>query len=166
MNEEGIEASHYWNSCENGFGGRQKNWMAVPDRPFTFITGTSSTGSSSINIKDNHLKLNGVFDDEDLYRGNTNLLKDEGGYYTITHRLTRDECKRKVYNNYFIRYSEDLIPTKISTPFKFTEYKIEFVTTMLELNEDDVLIGVTAMDDTPEIHIYNKRELFKKVGVM
>lgn len=40
-----LEAHHVWSSVEHGLEGRHKNWMAVPDKPFKYVIGTSPHGS-------------------------------------------------------------------------------------------------------------------------
>lgn len=42
---EDVEAHHIWSSVEHGLEGRHKNWMAVPDKPFKYVIGTSETGA-------------------------------------------------------------------------------------------------------------------------
>lgn len=163
-----IAAKHFWNSCEWGIIGRHKNWMSVPDEPYRFVAGTSSQGTRIADISASRpssvfFDIN-AYDEDDLYRGNTNLIKTDDGYFTITHTLERDNVKNKIYRNHFVKYDQNLCPVKITEPFKFTNDKIEFTTTMLELPDNEILIGVTEMDDKPEIHIYDRTELFNEVG--
>ena len=40
-----LEAHHVWSSVEHGLEGRHKNWMAVPDKPFKYVIGTSENGT-------------------------------------------------------------------------------------------------------------------------
>lgn len=74
VNDE-VKATHFWNSAEEGIMGRHKNWMSVPDKPFTFITGTSTNGAQSINITNNIITDIEDYDpSNDLYRGNAPLI--------------------------------------------------------------------------------------------
>ena len=100
----GVNATHFWNSVESGIMGRHKNWMAVPDRPFTFVMGTSSHGAQIADISPSPTIITNImdYDPTDLYRGNTPLLKWGEGYLTITHRLAEDDYGRKVYLDYFV----------------------------------------------------------------
>ena len=142
--------------------------MSIPDKPFTYITGTVKGGASVYDVKKNKGDIVGIYNEEDdeLYRGNTPLLRlDDDLYFTITHKLTHDERGRKKYLNYFVLYDNDLLPIRFSKPFKMTDYNIEFATWMTE-RDDELLIGTTIMDDTPEIHIYDRSELFNKVGLV
>ena len=134
--------------------------MSIPDKPFTYITGTVKGGASLYNIKENKGYTVGIYnEDDELYRGNTPLLRlDDDLYFTITHKLTHDDRGRKRYLNYFVVYDNDLLPVHISKPFKMTDYNIEFATYMSE-RDDELLIGTTVMDDTPELHVYDKKQV-------
>lgn len=148
LGDEEVQATHLWNSHEQGIEGRMKNFLPVPDKPFTYVTGTSSKGACLIDISTTTTTEVGDYDPDDLYRGNTPLLKWGDGYLTICHKLTKDEFGRKRYLNYFVEYSKHLVPTRISSPFKLCESNIEFITTLLK-NGDEWWIGDTSNDDTP-----------------
>lgn len=166
LNGKYVCAKHVWSSVESGIMGRHKNWMAVQDTPFKFVTGTSANGATAYNIQHNIGIEVCDYDPDDLYRGNTNLLNDNFRkcYYAITHKLTQDELWRKKYQNYLIEYSPSLRPVSISRPFKFCERSIEFVTCMLPLPNNELLVCVTEMDDTPEIHIYDRDRFLELVS--
>lgn len=138
--------------------------MSVPDRPFHFITATSTNGAKMIDLKYNVSGEICDFDPEDFYCGSTNLLKDEQGYYTITHRYFHGERGRRTYANYIVRYNDNLCPVSISRPFKFCAEGIEFVTSIVELPQNEVAVCVTEMDDVPEIHIYDRDILLQLVS--
>jgi hypothetical protein len=87
LNEGTVEAKHVWSSVEHGFTGRHKNWIAIPDKPFNYVIGTSTSGAQTIDISSGVVKEVGRFDLDDLYRGNTNLIQTDDGYYTLTHKL-------------------------------------------------------------------------------
>ena len=148
LGDEEVQATHLWNSHEQGIEGRMKNFMSVPDKPFTYVTGTSSKGACLIDISTTTTTEVGEYDPDDLYRGNTPLLKWGDGYLTICHKLTKDEFGRKRYLNYFVEYSKHLVPTRISSPFKLCESNIEFITCLLRKG-DEWWIGDTSNDDTP-----------------
>lgn len=97
--------------------------------------------------------------DEELLRGNAPLIKTDFGYVGITHMLDYDELKRKRYNNFLVEYNKDLSVRRVSKPFKLSNATIEFITTFLELPNNEILIGVTEMDDTPMAFIFDKEEL-------
>lgn len=158
-----AKATHIWNSVEHGIMGRVKNFMPVPDRPFTFISGTSTNGTQLIDIRSSEVQEVGRFDLDDLYRGNTNLIQTDDGYYTLTHKLGEDELGRKKYLEYIAKFNRDLMPVAISRPFKLTDSAIEFVTTMIELPNGKLLIGVTEMDDRPYAMTFDKCELFNSI---
>ena len=125
-----VYAEHVWNNVEKGVGGaREKNWMPIPDRPFTFIS----------QIVDN----NG-----EMLRGNTPLVKIEGGYITITHKVIYEPGKVKEYQNFIVRLDDGLNVVGISRPFKLTHQPIEFITCLLRKG-DEWWIGDTSNDDTP-----------------
>ena len=105
----------------------------------------------------------GGFTAGELYRGNTPLVRTDCGYAAITHTVDMT-TKVKTYRNYLVVYNQDLSVKWISRPFKLTETEIEFVTTLL-VNEDEVLIGVTANDDTPEVLMFNKAEFLGMVNI-
>lgn len=159
-----IAARHVWSSVEHGIMGRHKNWMPVPDKPFKFVIGTSAEGAQTIEIQTNKIEEVGCFEAEDLYRGNTALVRIDSGYLTITHNLTEDELGRKRYINYFVEYNADLSVRRISKPFKLCESNIEFVTTM-HLAGNKMLVGCTEMDDTPMILEFDKAK-FKREVIM
>lgn len=92
------------------------------------------------------------------------MIECDGGYYTLTHRLSEDELGRKKYLEYIVMFNRDLMPTRFSRPFKLTGSSIEFVTTMME-HDGKLLIGVTEMDDTPYIMQFDKEELFNMIGL-
>ena len=125
-----VFAEHFWNNVESGVGGeREKNWIPIPDRPFTFIS----------QILDSN---------DEMLRGNTPLVKVNGGYITITHKVINEPGKVKEYQNFFVRLDNGLNVVGISRPFKLTHQPIEFITTLLK-NGDDWWIGDTSNDDTP-----------------
>lgn len=131
--------------------------MPIPDKDFKFITETYERGSVMIDISTGRMTQGGDVSGE-MYRGNTPLLKTDFGYMTITHKLTEDEHKRKRYLNYLVEYNEDLSVKGISRPFKLCDENIEFITTMDRLPNGELAIGVTEMDDTPRIMVFNEEE--------
>lgn len=90
------------------------------------------------------------------------MIKCDGGYYTLTHRLSTDELGRKKYLEYIVMFNRDLMPIRISRPFKLTGSSIEFVTTMIE-QDGKLLVGVTSMDDTPLMLKFDKETLFNTI---
>ena len=163
MDYDGIHATHLWNSAEVGINGRQKNWMAVPDKPFNYIATTSEKGTWVADIGRNAMTKIGEYDLNTAHRGNSPLLKTEDGYMTLTHVMDFDERKRKRYVNHIVFYNKDLSVKSISKPFKFTDQNIEFATTFLDDGED-LLIGTTIFDDTPLLLRYGKDELLDIVS--
>lgn len=134
-----VFAEHVWNNVESGVGGeREKNWMPVPDKPFTFI--------SQI------LDSNG-----EMLRGNTPLVKVDDGYITITHKVINEPGKVKEYQNFFVRLDDGLNVVGISRPFKICESNIEFITCLMRKG-DDWWIGDTSNDDTPFLYKVNTTE--------
>ena len=71
-----AKATHVWSSVESGILGRHKNWMPIPDRPFKYVIGTSTNGALVYDIRHNVGNEICDYDADDLYRGNTPLLKD------------------------------------------------------------------------------------------
>ena len=59
----------------------------------------------------------------DMYRGNTPLVRDcfRKCYFAIVHKVLPPDKENpvKTYINYFVQYSEDLVPVKFSKPFKY-----------------------------------------------
>lgn len=155
-----IRASHYWNSCEHGIIGRHKNWMPIPGKPYKYISATYDNGSQMIDMSADRSTEGGICEG-DMFRGNTPLLETESGYVTITHKVTSDEWGRKRYVNYLTEYNADLSVRRISKPFKLTDSNIEFVTTLLELPNGDIAVGVTEMDDKPLMMIFDKTDFMK-----
>ena len=107
--------------------------MSVPDRPFHFITATSTGGAKYIDITGDSFIESDEYNSRELYGGSTNLLKSADGYWTITHRYFHGERGRRTYANYIVLYNENLCPVSISRPFKFCAEGIEFVTSIVEL---------------------------------
>lgn len=105
----------------------------------------------------------GTTDDEEMYRGNSPLVKTESGYMTITHKLLRDNHNRPYYINFITEYNADLSIRRHSNPFKLCDSGIEFVTTMLELPNGELAIGVTEMDDKPMVMVFDKASLMDDV---
>ena len=159
-----IQAEHTWNSYEHHHLGRYKNFMPIPNQPFKYITGTSKNGAQTIDISKDCFRDVGNYDKEDLYRGNTPLINWDNGYLTITHKLIEDELGRKRYINFFVRYDQNLKPIHFSQPFKLCESNIEFVTVLFEQG-DDLVIGVTEMDDTPYLMRFNKRKMVNELCI-
>ena len=159
--ENGIEAHHVWNTLEHGIFSNEKNWMAIPDRPLKFIAGTSTNGARTVNAKYSTIGETSNFVQDDLYGGSTPLVKDclRKCYYAITHRYFPGDRGRRTYENFVITYNEDFRPVHISNPFKFCEQPIEFVTTMVELPNGELAIGVTEMDDKPMVMVFDKAGL-------
>ena len=150
---DGILLQHIWNTKENGIEGVQKNWLPVEDRPFHFIMGTYEHGTQWIDISTNEICETGTVDKNNLYRGNTPLVKVEGGdisngYITITHKVINEPYKVKEYQNFVVRLDDGLNVVGISRSFKLTHHPIEFITTLLK-NGGDWWIGDTSNDDTP-----------------
>lgn len=107
------------------------------------------------------------YDPSDLYRGNTPLVKWEdgdisNGYMTICHRLVEGEYGRKVYLNHFVLYDHNLNPERISKPFKLTNENIEFITTLM-VKGDDIIIGSTVMDETPEVLTFSRTTIAREI---
>ena len=100
-----------------------------------------------------------------MYCGNTNLLQVMDGYMTIAHRYFHGDRGKRTYANYLIRYDRNLKPMKISTPFKLCEEGIEFVT-WWKRDHDDILIGVTEMDDKPMMLRFDYREFIEGVNML
>lgn len=74
-----------------------------------------------------------------LYRGNTPLVKVDGGYLAIVHCVIEPDEQHtiKTYYNHFVKYDNNLLPVLFSRPFKLTNKEIEFVTD-LKLIGDEV----------------------------
>ena len=159
---DGICAKHYWNSCEAGITGRHKNWMPIPDKPCRYISATYQHGAQMVDISANRFTEGGICEGE-MYRGNSPLVQTEGGYITITHKVTADDCGRKRYENYLVEYNADLSVRRISKPFKFCESNIEFVTALLPLPNGEIAVGVTEMDDTPLLMVFDKAKFLQEV---
>lgn len=159
----GIVATHQWNSVQQGIGGIQKNWLPVEGRPFHYIVGTSEHGAQWIDISTNEIVEAGIVDKNILYRGNTPLVKFDGGYLAITHKVDLT-TKVKTYTNYLVKYGKDLSVQWISRPFKLTNSEIEFVTVM-QIVDDEILIGVTENDDTPLLFRFHKAEFLGMVNI-
>lgn len=164
LHEDHIDAHHFWNTLEHGIESIQKNWMSIPDRPFHFITATSTEAAKYIDITGDRFIESGEYNPRELYGGSANLLKCADGYWTITHRYFHGQRLRRTYENYIVKYDRDLRPVYFSRPFKFCAQGIEFVTSIVELPENEVAVCVTEMDDLPEIHIYNKDVLLELVS--
>lgn len=156
-----IHARHAWNSCERGIMGRQKNWMPIPDKPFHYITETYEKGARMIDISSGKRYDGGEIDDKKLLRGNTPLVETDFGYMTITHRM-RFEGWRKIYENYLVEFNKDLSIRRVSEPFKLCESGIEFITCMLPIEGDKLVICVTEMDEKPTLMVFNKEEVVSR----
>lgn len=161
----GIVARHHWNSLEHNIEGVQKNWMSVPDRPGVFVIGTSTNGARAIDIGTDEVKDIGDFDPDDLYCGNANLMEVDGGYMAITHRYFHGDRGRRTYHNFVVQYDKSLKPVKISNPFKLCDEGIEFIT-WWQMDGDDVLIGVTEMDDKPMVMRLGWHEFLRRVNMI
>ena len=150
-----VECQHRWNSIQHGIFGRHKNFMPIPDKPFFFVSGTWQNGTQLLDMKGDKFICGGTIGSEDeIYRGNTPLVETNTGYLTITHRLVFDERGRKRYINYLVEYNKDLSVRRVSRPFKLTQSNIEFVTTLL-MRGDKIIIGVTEMDETPWLMVFD-----------
>lgn len=159
-----IDCHHHWNSIQRGIMGRYKNFMPIPDKPFKFVSGTWEKGTQLFDMTTGKFIDGGIVDGEEgLFRGNAPLLKTDFGYMGITHKLDFDERKRKRYNNFLVEYNSDLSIRRISKPFKLCASNIEFVTTFLELPNDELFIGVTEMDEHPLGMIFDRKELVSKL---
>lgn len=155
-----IDCLHHWNSIQHGIMGRYKNFMPLPDKPFKFVSGTWEKGTQLFDMTTRKFIDGGIVDGEEgLFRGNAPLLKTDFGYMGITHKLDFDERKRKRYNNFLVEYNADLSIRRISKPFKLCASNIEFITTFLELPNDELFIGVTEMDETPLGMVFDRKEL-------
>ena len=135
--------------------------------PYVYLTGTSTSGSSTLDLRIGKLKDNGNYDERDLYRGNTSLVKDNFRkcYYAITHKvIPPTETSLKTYVNYVVEYDRNLVPIRISKPFKLTDKPIEFVTALNEMPNGELVIGVTEMDETPFAMVFDKDEFLMKVN--
>lgn len=101
-----------------------------------------------------------MIDKNVLYRGNTPLVKVDGGYVAIVHGVidVDEQHKIKTYYNHFVKYDNNLLPVAFSRAFKLTNREIEFVTD-LKFIGDEVQIGVTENDDTPVVMTFEKNLL-------
>lgn len=64
----------------------------------------------------------------------------------------------KEYQNYLVKYGNDLSVQRISKPFKLTHQPIEFITCLMRKG-DDWWIGDTSNDDTPFLCMVNTGEV-------
>lgn len=144
-----VFAEHVWNNVESGVGGaREKNWLPVEGRPFHYIMGTYEHGTQWIDISTNEIGETGTVDKNNIYRGNTPLVKVDGGYLAVTHKVISEPGKVKEYQNFVVRLDDELNVVGISRPFKLTHHPIEFITCLLRKG-DEWWIGDTSNDDTP-----------------
>ena len=162
-----ICATHFWNSLEHGVRSVEKNWMSIPDKPLKFVTATSTNGAKVRDLKYDVSTEVCDFDPDDLYGGNANLLKDNFRrcYFGITHRYFHGERGKRTYENFVVQYDENLRPVKVSTPFKLCDEGIEFIT-WWHREGDDVLIGVTEMDDKPMVMRFDWCEFLQRVNMV
>ena len=109
-----------------------------------------------IDITTDKFSEGGTTDEEEMYRGNSPLLATDFGYMTITHKLLRDDHNRPYYVNFITEYNADLSIRRHSQPFKLCDAGIEFVTSLLDLPNGEIGIGVTEMDDKPMMMVFDK----------
>lgn len=72
-----------------------------------FVTGTYDGRTDFIDIFNRRIGCAGSPIAGNLYRGNTPLVKVEGGYVAITHMVDLN-APVKTYMNYIVKYGEDL----------------------------------------------------------
>ena len=104
----------------------------------TYIVGTSDKGAQHIDISSKDIVDVGSIDKDVLYRGNTPLVKVDGGYLAIVHCVidVDEQHKIKTYYNHFVKYDNNLLPVLFSRPFKLTNREIEFVTDLKMIGDD------------------------------
>lgn len=145
--EEIIAKSPYSRSIE-------KNWMAIPDKPFTFVYGfidgdtiivkVERDGDCrvaySIDNKNNRDLLHGV-------RGGTPLMKVSDGYIAVVHKQICDNNSYS-YRHAFVHFDEELRVKKVSKWFIFINDVCEFCTG-LTMKGDKVYITFSILDCVP-----------------
>jgi hypothetical protein len=145
--EEIIARSPYSHSIE-------KNWMAIPDKPFTFVYGFIDGCTTvvkvdmygvcsiegSIDNKNNKTLLQGV-------RGGTPLMEVSDGYIAVVHKQTYDNNKY-FYRHAFVHFDEELRVKKVSRWFIFINDVCEFCTG-LTMKGGKVYVTFSILDCVP-----------------
>lgn len=130
----------------------EKNWMAVPDKPWHFIYDgrecvlryDKETGNSEIE---------GRRDDSFAVRGSTPLMVYKDGYLTLVHRVSSDGC----YFHRFVFYDRDLKIVRESDDFHFENDVCEFVCGMT-CHESKYYIALSILDCVTHVLEFESEE--------
>lgn len=134
----------------------EKNWMAIEDKPFTWIYWNSPLQILTFDPDQDLATIEQISDTDELggYKGSTNILKIKAGYLGIVHYGTFPQ-----YNHAFVVYDSDLNVIK-TVPFKFTNHKISFVKGFTR-QDDTFYLTVTVDDTAPMLIKLSKYDLDK-----
>ena len=130
----------------------EKNWMAIPDKPFHFIYDAATSTVVSVN-EDNGtyeiIKRNNVSNAGIELRGNTPLCRiDENTYITICHTSVNEYDKDNFdlkYKFKFVFYDNEFEVIKTSDWFVFKNDLCEFCCGLL-ISDGNVRISYSILD--------------------
>lgn len=125
----------------------EKNWMAIPDKPFTFVWWNNPVTIIEIDPKTGHITNREEKSSSlDNVRGSTPLMKYKDKYITIVHRGSE-----RGYEESFITYSEDFNEVHQGVWWKLNNNTItEFITGLVK-DDKNVYISFTLSDIVPMI---------------
>ena len=134
----------------------EKNWMPILEKPHHFVKWSNPTEVVVANLSNNSSSQSIVREKfihigVDL-RGGTQLIKWGNGWLAITHelQLMRDQNefghKDSYYFNRFVYWNENFEIVKTSEAFSFMDARIEFVTGLDHLDNDNVIVTFGAAD--------------------
>ena len=127
----------------------EKNWMAIPDKPFHFIYGyvhDDVNGFVEVHVEKDCTKIVKIHtaDLDGEIRGSTPLVKTDFGYITIVHKPIY-KFGGFEYRHAFVLFDDDLNFIKISNWFVFHNNICEFCCGM-SIVDDTVYITYSQLD--------------------
>ena len=134
----------------------EKNWMPVHELPYTFIKWTNPTEIVEADLSTNKTKqlLHGgkhIPLKHDL-RGGSQVIRWGDGWLTVIHETHFEDgsnefgLKDAYYFSRFVYWNDKWEIVKTSEDFSFIDTRIEFVTGMDHLDENNVIITFGAAD--------------------
>ena len=135
--------------------GFEKNWMPVEDMPFVLVRHAARLGVQAVDVRS--FSVYGAKPEGRPFSGSSPLLRRGSLYVSLVH-----EKRDGLYLNRICVYDRNLRVVRVSEPFKFTRYDIEFVPSML-IEGRDAVFCVTFADSFASIRRYDFGRLLQAV---
>lgn len=142
------------------FRSTQKNWIAIENKPFMYISQIANNSLQLIDMKNRiaaNIKQSKKIGTRKTYSGSANIIRfNKKQQLCLVHYHIDQE-----YISQFILLDNELNFLKMSEPFKFTYSKIEFIQTMMLSTKNSLLFTVSKNDMLSYLFEIDKKTIMK-----